>query len=159
MAFSATDILRRDHRRMEEILAHFERELSDPQGSGLDAIARTFGEIRRELARHFRREEEVFYPAFQTAAAASGYDTSNLRQEHSDVRGVIAALESLLEARAGSGEPAPSVRAEIATVGWELWNHVHHHMAEEENGLLAFADRVLDAETQERLARRMNERI
>jgi hemerythrin-like domain-containing protein len=157
MELTATGLLRRDHRRLEEILARFERELSDPQGQGLAAVARTFGEIRIELALHFRREEEVFYPAFQTAAAASGFDTSNLRQEHSDVQGVIAALKSLLEARPDAGEPAPSVRAEIASVGWELWNHIHHHMAEEESGLLAFADRVLDSEAQERLARRMIE--
>lgn len=159
MEFAATEILRRDHRRMEEILARFERELSDPQGKGLAAVARTLGEIRAKLALHFRREEEVFYPAFQMVAAASGYDTSNLRQEHSDVRGVITALESLLEARPDCGEPAPSVRAEIASVGWELWNHIHHHMAEEENGLLAFADRALDSEAQERLAKQMNEKV
>ncbi len=159
MLTASTDLLRGDHRRMEEILAQFERELSDPQGAGLDAIAHTLAEIRLELVQHFRREENVFYPAFQTTAAASGYDTSNLRQEHSDVRGVIAALESLLQSRSDCGVPAPSVRAEIASVGWELWNHIHHHMAEEESGLLAFADRVLDAGAQESLARHMMEEI
>lgn len=143
---------------MEETLARFERELADPQGKGLEAIARTFAEIRAELEHHFRREEEVFYPAFQTAAAIAGYDTSNLQREHSDVRGVVAAFESLLETRLNSSAPAPSVRAEIASVGWELWNHIHHHMAEEETGLFAFADRVLDSEAQHRLAGEMSER-
>lgn len=159
MGNPATELLRRDHRRMEEILSRFERELSNPQGEGLEAIARTFDEIRTELALHFRREEEVFYPAFKAASAASGYDTSSLLQEHSDVQNVIAALESLQEARPISGAPAPSVRAEIASVGWELWNHIHHHMAEEESGLLAFADRVLDSEAQNRLAREMIEKV
>jgi iron-sulfur cluster repair protein YtfE (RIC family) len=140
---------------MEEVLARFERELSDPQGKGLEAIGRTFDEIRMDLALHFRREEDVFYPAFQSAAAEAGYDTSKLQQEHSDVKGVMAAFESLLATRSASGEPAPSIRAEIVSVGWELWNHVHHHMAEEEIGLLAFADRVLDSDAQDRLAREM----
>ncbi len=157
MGLSATDLLRQDHRRMVDILARFEHELSDPQGKGLEVIARTFEEIGGELTLHFRREEEVFYPAFQSAAGASGYDTTKLRQDHSDVQEVIATLESLLKARPASGTPAPSVRAEIASVGWELWNRIHHHIAEEESGMLAFADRVLDSEAQETLARRMVE--
>ena len=159
MENSATELLRRDHRHLEEILSRFERELSDPQGKGLETIANTFDQIRRELALHFRREEEVFYPAFQSAAAASGYDTTKLLKEHADVRGVIEAFESLLKARPTSGAPALSIRAEIASVGWELWNHIHHHMAEEETGLLAFADRVLPSEAQSRLASRMTDEV
>ena len=154
MGPSATDLLRRDHRRMEEVLVRFERELSDPQGIGLEALARTFDEIRRDLALHFRREEEVFYPAFRSAAD-TGYDTSKLEQEHSELEGVLSAFESLLGGRGAPLDPPPSTRAEIAGVGWELWNHIHHHMAEEESGLLAFADRVLDSAAQDRLARDM----
>jgi len=59
----ATDILRREHRETERLLERFESELGNPQGEGLAALARTFAEIQGHLASHFRKGEEVFYPA------------------------------------------------------------------------------------------------
>ena len=45
MGFPVTELLRGEHREMERLLARIERELGDPQGEGLLALARTFAEI------------------------------------------------------------------------------------------------------------------
>jgi hypothetical protein len=68
------------------------------------------------------------------------------------VREASSAFGALLsQAPAGSELPI-SLRADLSSLGWQIWNLIHHHIAEEEQGLLTFADRTLDAEAQTRLA-------
>ncbi|MFB3922293.1 MAG: hemerythrin domain-containing protein [Terriglobia bacterium] len=155
MSFPATDQLRAEHREMQRLLQRFEGELSNPQGEGLTALAGTFAEIQKHLASHFAKEEEVFYPALAPALEANDLEIAKLNDDHSDVRETSSAFQQLLDqAPAGSDLPV-SARAELSSLGWELWNLIHHHIEDEEQGLLAFADRSLDAETQARLAARM----
>jgi len=151
----ATDLLRREHREMERLLANFENELRTSQGAGLLPLARTFAEIQEHLAAHFRKEEEVFYPALAPLLAATDLEISKLTGDHSDVRETSAGFRELLDQAGGSNAPAISLRADLTTIGWHLWNLIHHHIATEENGLLAFADRQLSWETQNQLARQM----
>ncbi len=155
MTFPATDQLRVEHRAMERLLERFEGELGDPQGEGLVALAGTVAEIRRHLALHFSKEEDVFYPALAETVAPDDKTLNKLNDDHSDVRETLAALGELMD-KAPPGTDLPvSERAEVSSLGWQLWNLVHHHIEEEEQGLLAFADRTLDAETQHRLASEM----
>jgi hemerythrin-like domain-containing protein len=140
---------------MERVLARFEGELCDPQGEGLLALARTFGEITQRLAAHFRKEEEVFYPALAPLLAATDKEISKLTGDHTDVRETFSAFQDLLDQARATTEPGVSVRADLSTIGWELWNLIHHHIATEERGLLAFADRQLDSTAQARLAAQM----
>jgi iron-sulfur cluster repair protein YtfE (RIC family) len=92
----ATDILRREHREMERLLEHFESELGNPQGEGLAALARTFAEIQGHLASHFRKEEEVFYPALAPLLVATDMEISKLLDAHADIRETASALQELL---------------------------------------------------------------
>jgi len=140
---------------MQSLLQRFEGELSNPQGEGLVALAGTFAEIQKHLASHFAKEEEVFYPALATALTATDMEIAKLNDDHSDVRETSSAFRELL-ARAHSGSELPvSQRAELSSLGWELWNLISHHIEEEEQGLLAFADQTLDPDTQARLAAQM----
>ena len=156
--FPATDRLRSEHRAMEQLLEGFESDLSNPQGEGLLALARTFAEIQRHLATHFIEEEEVFYPALEPELAAADPTFVKLKDDHSNVRETSAAIQAVLD-QAPHGSDLPlSRRAELSSLGWELWNQIHHHIEEEEQGLLAFADRTLDGDAQTRLAARMEDR-
>ncbi len=152
---SATDFLRSEHRAMERLLESFEAELGDPQGQGLRALARTFGEIQERLNAHCRHEEEVFYPALAPLLLPIDNEIAELRDDHTDIRETSSVFLELLERARSAADPAPSLRAELTTTGWTLWNLIHHHIAEEESGLLAFADRKLDPATQDALAARM----
>jgi hemerythrin-like domain-containing protein len=158
MNFPATDRLRSDHRAMERLLEGFESDLSNPHGEGLVALARTFAEIQRHLAAHFIEEEEIFYPALEPKLAAADPMFAKLKDDHTNVRETSAAIQELLDqARHGSDLPL-SQSAELASLGWVLWNQIHHHIDEEEKGLLAFADRTLDSNAQTRLAAQMEDR-
>jgi hemerythrin-like domain-containing protein len=152
---SATELLRFEHRSIELSLERFEAELRDPQGKGLHALAQTFAEIQQHLSIHFRHEEETFYPALAPLLAPTDGAIAQLTGDHSDTRETSATFQRLLEQALATENPALSLRAELATTGWTLWNLIHHHIAEEEAGLLAFADRQLDSTTQARLAERM----
>ncbi|MBI4164522.1 MAG: hemerythrin domain-containing protein [Acidobacteria bacterium] len=142
---------------MERLLERFEGELGDPQGKGLFALATTFAEIQKHLTRHFAKEEGVFYPALAAELGAADAEISKLLDDHTQVRETSSAMEALLN-QASPGTDLPiSQRAELSSLGWALWNLIHHHIEEEEQGLLAFADRKLDAGSQTRLAARMTD--
>ena len=155
MEFPATDLLRREHRDLERLLARFEGELSDPQAEGLLRLARTYAEIQGHLAAHFRKEEKVFYPTLAPSAATNDFEIARLIADHTDIRETSSAFQGLLDEAQAVAAPAVSVRADLSSSGWELWNLVHHHIAEEENRLLAFADRQLDSAAQAQLAAQM----
>ncbi len=142
---------------MERLLERFEGELRNPQQEGLGALARTFQEIRAQLLAHFRKEEEVFYPTLEPALGAGDTEVGALTDDHADVREAVTMFGVLLDqARADpASPPVPSLRAEISSIGWQVWNLIHHHIEEEESGLFAFADHTLDAAAQERLAGEM----
>ena len=140
---------------MERLLEGFERALGNPQGEGLLALARTFAEIQEHLARHFAKEEEVFYPAVESRLSAGDPMFAKLNDDHSNVRETSTAIQALLDQAPHGSDLPVSRRAELASLGWELWNQIHHHIEEEEQGLLAFADRTLDAAAQTRLAVQM----
>lgn len=155
MNFPATERLRSDHRAMERLLEGFESDLSSPQGEGLLALARTFAEIQMHLATHFIEEEEVFYPALEPELAAADPMLAKLKDDHSNVRETSAAIQAVLDQVPRGSDPPLSQSAELASLGWVLWNQIHHHIEEEEHGLLAFADRTLDGDAQTRLAAEM----
>ncbi len=132
MSFPATDQLRTEHRAMQRLLERFEGELSNPQGEGLLALGATFAEIQKHLARHFAKEEEIFYPALGATLGAGDTDITKLLDDHTNVRETSSAMEGLLS-QASPGTDLPvSMRAELSSLGWELWNLIHHHIEEEE---------------------------
>ena len=140
---------------MERMLERFEAELGDPQGNGLRALARTFADIQEHLASHFVKEEEVFYPAVAPRLGVTDTTMTGLTEDHSDVRETSGAFGALLGQAPPDSELPVSARADLLSVGWQLWNLIHHHIEEEERGLLAFADRSLGDEAQSRLRAQM----
>lgn len=118
-------------------------------------LAGTFAEIQEHLAGHFAKEEEVFYPALAPALDAADTTMIQLSDDHVDVRETSSAFQTLLEQAPSGSELPVSLRAELSSLGWQLWNLIHHHIDEEDRGLLAFADRTLTTAAQERLAARM----
>jgi hemerythrin-like domain-containing protein len=155
MSFPATDQLRAEHREMQRLLERFEHELGDPQGQGLLALGKTFAEIQTHLTSHFAKEEQIFYPALGSALDETDAEIAKLLDDHTDIRATSSAMEELLHQVSPGTDLPISQRAELSSLGWELWNLIHHHIEEEEQGLLAFADRELDVEAQTRLAAQM----
>lgn len=134
----AIELLKQDHRKVEEIFAEIEKSKN-----GRD---RLFTELATELTVHAEIEEQLFYPAVQNAKQTHDLVLESF-EEHKQVKMVLADLE----------------KTDKSTDTWlaglkVLMEDVQHHVKEEETGLFPkVKDKVLSKEELEDLGRRMEE--
>jgi len=126
----ASDLLRADHRKVEDLFSQYTATALEGQPSQRASLVR---QICRELDAHARIEEEIFYPAVR--ARLSGDDeqivTEALR-EHQTVKDLVAQLEGMTDGEA----PRDNTMQ-------QLKGCVMHHVEEEERMLLPRAERLL----------------
>ena len=97
---SVTELLCRDHRRLDSILAEAKRCLV---AGDLPRASARFVEFRDGLDRHIAAEEDVLFPAFETFTGGDGSGpTQVMRIEHAEIRRLMAEVASNLER--GDGE-------------------------------------------------------
>jgi hemerythrin-like domain-containing protein len=102
---SVTELLSRDHRRLDSILADAKRCLV--AGDVPRASAR-FAEFRDGLEHHIAAEEEVLFPAFETFTRGAGNGPSYvMRMEHAEIRRLMAEVASSLERGDGERHATP----------------------------------------------------
>ena len=152
-ATAASDILRADHRKIEEHLDPLLHALLHLTPDRVGGVRMQFEEICRLAARHFEKEEGVFYPRLRSLNPALLEQMDN---EHEQTRLTERYLGELL----ASLPQAPSERdlTELHRLGIEFHDAVQTHIVAEEDYLLELADRVLSAADQQRLASRMQGR-
>lgn len=128
---NAVQLLKDDHRQVEEWFATFEKARSEPKKLKL---AR---QICAALTVHMTIEEEIFYPAFLAAAADKDlHDEAYV--EHAGAKRLIAEIEG--------GQPGDDKWEAKVTVLGEM---IKHHVKEEEqrDGMFAQAKQAdLDLE-------------
>ena len=126
----AGDLLRADHRKVEDLFSQYTATALEGQPSQRASLV---GQICRELDVHARIEEEIFYPAVR--ACLSGDDehivTEALR-EHQTVKDLVAQLEGMTDGEAPHDNTMQ-----------QLKGCVMHHVEEEEGMLLPRAERLL----------------
>src|SRR5688572_4506847 len=113
----ALDLLKADHRKVEELFAQFEAE----QGNA--AKIRVATKICRELAVHAKVEEELVYPR---AIAVLGNEDQELIWEATVEHGT---LSGLIDALGGTSAEDDAFEAHVKV----LKEYVKHHVKEEEN--------------------------
>ena len=116
-AADALELLKADHRKVDELFARFESEDSD---AGKARLAR---EICRELMVHARVEEELLYPR---AIGALGNADQELVWEATVEHGTLSGLIDSLDF-AAANEDAFEAHVKV------LKEYVKHHVKEEEN--------------------------
>jgi hemerythrin-like domain-containing protein len=132
----AFDLLKADHRKVEELFAQLE------SASGTRKLS-VFNQIKTELELHTQIEEKIFYPALEKPK-----ETHDLALEAYEEHAVVKKLLRELS------------RARTANEEWEakakvLQEKVEHHVEEEENELFPKADQALSDEELDELGRRM----
>lgn len=146
---NAITMLKSDHALVKRLL----RELNEIEGQSQTANKkreRLVGQIEQELKTHAQIEEEVFYPAFKSAAerAKSGvemfYEAS---EEHHLVDMVLPAIKA---ARTSSPEFAAKCKV--------LKELVEHHVREEESEMFKFARTLFDEDQLRELGDLMQDR-
>ncbi len=138
---SATEALRTDHRRVEQLFSDYEASVDPSRKGELIQL------ICAELIVHTQLEEELFYPACR--AALPEEELLNEAQVEHDTAKVL--IADLLDG--DSSDPFRDAKVSV------LSEQIKHHVAEEErpaNGLFARA-KAHDVDKPE-LARRLKER-
>ena len=130
-----TAFFEQDHRDCDARWADVE-ELLDTQD--VDAAGPAWQKFNTGMRRHIAMEEEVLFPAFESAARmAGGGPTAVMRMEHQQMRGLLDQIESAME----------SDDAEQAMdIGDTLLMLIQQHNIKEEGMLYPMAENMLAAE-------------
>lgn len=138
-------ILEVDHRELDSVLADVKRSLASGDMSGARA---RFEAFRRGLERHIDAEEMILFPEIETlSGAAHGGPTDVMREEHAELKKLMAEVTSVLEAASGEGLARPLAA---------LTARIYAHNGKEERVLYPMADRLVqDAGTFEDVADRI----
>ena len=113
----AIQLLRADHRKVQDLFDQFEKARGD------DRKAELAHEICAELKVHAQIEEEIFYPAAREVLKEQDL-LDEATVEHASAKDLIAQIE---QARAGDG----MFDAKVTVLG----EYIKHHVKEEQNEL------------------------
>jgi hemerythrin superfamily protein len=128
------DLLQQDHATVEKLL----QQLSQTHGDAEEARREAFQQLRTELERHTREEDEVFYARLEEVEETATL-IEDARSDHEEVEDLLDEMDEL----------------DVADEAWldrlgELAEAVRAHVQEEENEIFPAARQVLDdAEAQE----------
>jgi hemerythrin superfamily protein len=114
----ATQLLRRDHQRVDRLFDRFE------QSNKPDAKQRICARVARELEIHSKLEEEIFYPAVEKHLGEEDL-LQESSEEHQQAKEIIAELDHMSAADEQFEEKFA-----------QLVEAIKHHVAEEEGEML-----------------------
>lgn len=135
---NAIDLLKADHRKVEEL---FERVRENENGNN-ESI---FKKIKQELDVHAHIEEAIFYPhLLEKGDAELQRIVREGIEEHRQVKAWLAELD------AGSGE-SEEFKARLKV----LMEDVEHHVEDEEDEMFPLVEDQVEAPTLERLGNQM----
>lgn len=131
---NAIDLLKRDHREVEELFDQYEKAKDDADKVAKKELA---ARICAALTVHAQIEEEIFYPAMRRRGKDARELVDEAAVEHQSVKDIIGRLK-----RAPPDDPLYDAGIKV------LSEYVKHHVKEEENELFPdakSADVDLDA--------------
>jgi len=90
---SIKEYLTNDHRRCDEVFANMEAKA----GEDLSAAKELAQEFVADMERHFQMEERVMFLEFETKTGMTQGPTEIMRQEHTQMRNLMAQLLEAIE--------------------------------------------------------------
>ncbi len=91
-----TQPLRHHHKHCDDIFATAEAQAHAGEWAGCETASAKF---IAEMEAHFATEEQVLFPAFETATGMSGGPVAVMRMEHAQMRDLMAQMVVALKAR------------------------------------------------------------
>ena len=137
-----TQILPAHHRHCDDLFVAAEEAVGRGDWA---AAASAFERFHAQMLAHFAAEEDLLFPAFETAAGSSSGPTRVMRLEHEQMRPLLAQLGAACAARDGE---------DYAGVAETLLILMQQHNMKEENILYPMCDQALGPEA-ERIAAQM----
>jgi len=136
---SIETFMAQDHKACDERFARAESAV----GAGDWATARSeFEAFHKAMAHHFEMEESVLFSAFEDRTGMSGGPTMVMREEHEQMRGVLATL-----AEAVAAHDADEYLGQAETLNVLM----QQHNLKEEQMLYPIADHFLTSQREELL--------
>lgn len=141
---STTQPLFQHHKHCDEIFA----DVEEACGKGnWTAGARAFAAFAGQLESHFSSEEEVLFPAFESATGMVSGPTEVMRGEHRQMRELLAQMKQALDARDSD---------DFGGAAETLLIMMQQHNMKEENILYPMCDSALGASgVGEKIAQRL----
>ncbi len=136
---NALDFLKRDHRKVEDLLARL-------QGPDVALKRQLFEQLRAELEMHTRLEQEAFYPAYRRVYTPDSISPDEAEAQHREVSRLLDRLSGL--------DPASE---DFDRTLSELRKDVEHHVREEETEMFVKAQDKMSAAELEDLGRKLDE--
>lgn len=135
-----SQFLTEDHEHCDALFAAAENAVAKGDWS---QAADSFQAFARDTLRHFSREEDVLFPAFENRTGMSGGPTFVMRAEHDQMRDTVAAMDQ-------------AVRSQDADrylgLSETLLMLMRQHNMKEENILYPMMDQALPDEAEDLLA-------
>lgn len=85
-----------DHRRCDDIFAEVEQAVSAQAWDRANAV---FASFSRAMQQHFSAEEDFLFPAFEAKSGMTMGPTQVMREEHAQMRELLAAAQEALAAK------------------------------------------------------------
>lgn len=130
---SITQYLSDDHGHCDHLFAEAENTVAAGDWGAAD---QAFAVFKADTLRHFAREEELLFPAFEARTGMTGGPTAVMRDEHDQMRD---ALDAMAAAVASHDQPA------YLSLSETLLMLMRQHNMKEERILYPMADQALEA--------------
>jgi hemerythrin superfamily protein len=141
MAQDAVELIKSDHRKVEQLFREFEEAGDRAYKTKQELI----GQIVEELEVHATIEEEIYYPAVEAKARKDGKELiAEAVEEHHVVKILLGELGSM-----SSEDEAFDAKVTV------LMENVRHHVEEEESELLPQSEKILGTDELTRLGEQM----
>jgi hemerythrin-like domain-containing protein len=124
------EYLSHDHWECDELFALIEADFDEAKAK--------YASVKDRFEKHFKMEEEVFFPQFEEKTGMSGGPTQIMRMEHSQMRGLLLQMEDAIEKNDAD---------KFASLAETFVCLVQQHNSKEEQILYTMADRVFEDAT------------
>jgi len=138
-----SQFMTKEHRECDTHFAQAEEAAASDNWTNAEEFFLTFS---NDTLRHFKREEEELFPAFEAQTGSSEGPTQVMRYEHEQVRGLIGKLAEALESQDKDA---------YLSLCESMMILLQQHNMKEEQMLYAMCDRVLPPQTKEETLERM----
>ena len=145
MGMTVSQYMTLEHRSCDDTFASAEGLVADGKWA---EVEQAYMDFANEALLHFKKEEEILFPAFEAQTGSTQGPTQVMRFEHEQVRGLIGKMAEAIETKDRDAYLSLSESAMIL---------LQQHNMKEEQMLYAMCDRVIPRESRETLIQSMNE--
>jgi len=142
---SISQFMTNEHRECDTIFAEAEQAVAN---ADWEKAEKAFLEFSNETLRHFKREEDQLFPAFETQTGNTQGPTQVMRYEHDQVRGLIGKMAEALEAQDKDA---------YLSLCESMMILLQQHNMKEEQMLYAMCERVLPPDLKDETLEKMKQ--